>query len=97
MDELTKQLVMRRVENPDNWLMGTMPSGPKQLIPNTRDAAEIIKRLQGGLSRVPTGAKTLLQGDFYQFPAKGRAWMEKEFSMNNPIFQRMQAQGLFRK
>lgn len=96
--------VQTALQDPRNWLRGEVPISPirgalgaGQVLPTARDAVELIKRLQGGLSKVPTAASKLFQGEFVQIPAQGRAWMEKEFRANNPIFQALMEAGRFNR
>lgn len=65
MPHENKRALQALIADPSNWMMGEMPGGPKnivsalgrgQALPTARDAIEMIKRLQGGVSRVPTTA-----------------------------------------
>lgn len=88
------------INDPENWLMGEAISAPKmalgagQVLPRARDAIEMLKRLQGGLSKVPESAKTLLRPTF-QFSPQQTQMMEKMYQEANPVFKRMQAAGMF--
>ena len=93
------------IDDPSKWLQGEAVSLPKgllgagQAVPRARDAVEMLKRLQGGLTKVPQSAKTLF-GDpsqYFQFSPQNMQMMDRMFKEANPVFKRMQAQGLFGK
>ena len=95
------------INDPNNWMMGEMPGGPKSLastlgkgqaLPVARDAVEMLKRLQGGLSRVPTRAKQLIAAPApqqFRFNPQQSQMMDRMYQEANPVFKRMQAAGMF--
>ena len=95
------------IDDPNNWMMGEVASGPKsavgflsqgQVLPKARDAVEMLKRLQGGLSRVPTRAKQLITAPApqqFRFNPQQSQMMDRMYQEANPVFKRMQAAGMF--
>lgn len=90
--------------------MGEVASGPKsavgllshgQVLPKARDAIEMVKRLRGGLSRVPTTAKQLLTEPVspqqFRFNPTQVETMERMYQEANPVFKQMEAAGMFKR
>lgn len=101
------------IDDPSNWMMGEVgppgigaargARGIPQVMPTARDAVEMLKRLQGGLTKVPTSARQLIESTPVNQSVKdlmhpsAQAVQERMFQQANPIFRQMQEQGLFRR
>ena len=78
--------------------MGMAASGARQVMPSCRDAIEMLKRLQGGLSRVPTAKRVeapMSQSVKDMMHPSAMQMQEKMYQEANPIFKQMQARGMF--